>query len=324
VAAAVGRIAHDDQLSLVGHLEELRARLIVSLAVLGVAFAFCMWQNHSLLKIINAPLAGQTQKQVKAGQGPLGASYKDEVGARDIAKQVARGFTALEQGSNVSVRTRDTLAGVQQKLRADVKALSGGPEGQKPVTLGIGEPFTTTIGVSLLFAFILALPVILYEIYAFFVPALSPQQRRGTVPMLMAVPLLFATGVAFGYFVVLPHAIHFLANFNSGQFNVLVQASTYYHFVGITLLAMGIVFQVPVGVIALTRSGVVSARTLRKGRRYAIAACAAIAALLPGDAITLVLETVPLYFLFEFSVFVASLIERLDARREPAQSGAAA
>jgi sec-independent protein translocase protein TatC len=77
---------------------------------------------------------------------------------------------------------------------------------------------------------------------------------------------------------------------------------------------MGIVFQVPVGVIALTRSGVVSASALRKGRRYAIAACAAIAALLPGDAITLVLETVPLYLLFELSVLIAGTIERLDAR----------
>ncbi|MHB1537822.1 MAG: twin-arginine translocase subunit TatC [Solirubrobacteraceae bacterium] len=324
MAAAVGRIAHDERLSLVGHLEELRARLIVSLAVLGVAFAFCMWQNHALLKIVNAPLSSQTQKQVRAGHGPLGATYKVQVGARDIAREVAKGLAAIERSSGASVTTRATLAGVTQKLRADAKSLSGGPEGQKPVTLGIGEPFATTISVSLLFAFILALPVILYELYAFFVPALGQDGQSGTLPILLAVPFLFVLGVAFGYFIVLPRAIQFLANFNSGQFNVLVQASPYYHFVALTLLAMGVVFQVPVGVLALTRSGVMSASALRKGRRYAIAACAAVAALLPGDAMTLVLETVPLYLLFELSVMVASVIERIGERRAAAEGAASA
>ncbi|MHB1469695.1 MAG: twin-arginine translocase subunit TatC [Solirubrobacteraceae bacterium] len=325
VAAAIGRAAHDEQLSLVSHLEELRARIIVCLAVLGVAFGLCMWQNHTLLRIVNAPLAGQTERQVKEGHGPLGASYAAQVGAREVAKDLAAGFGALDRpGSGVSPATKAALAGVAGKLRSAEKRLSAPPEGEKPVTLGIGEPFTTTISVSMLFAFILALPVILYEIYAFFVPALTPEQRRGTRPMLLAVPALFVIGVGFGYVVVLPRAIHFLANFNSGQFNTLVQASTYYHFVGVTLLAMGVIFQVPVGVLALTRSGVVSATTLRKGRRYAIAACAAVAALLPGDAMTLVLETVPLYLLFELSVLIASVIERLEARRATAAEGTAA
>ncbi|HEY1687854.1 MAG TPA: twin-arginine translocase subunit TatC [Solirubrobacteraceae bacterium] len=316
LAAAIGRAGHGQRLSFVSHLEELRARLIVSLAVLGVAFGFCMWQNHALLKIVNAPLAGQTQKQVEAGHGPLGATYEVQLRAREIASEVATGLGALErQGSGASAATRTTLSGVTRKLRSEAKSLSGKPTGEKPVTLGIGEPFATTVGVSLLFAFVLSLPLILYELYAFLVPALEPTQRRFARPLLLAVPIMFSAGAAFGYFVVLPHAIRFLANFNSDQFNTLVQASTYYHFVAITLLAMGIVFQVPIGILLLTRSGVVSARTLRRGRRYAIAACAAIAALLPGDAITLVLETVPLYLLFELSVLIAGAIERVEARR---------
>lgn len=325
VAAAIGRIAHDEQISLVGHLDELRARIIVCLAVLGVAFGLCMWQNHALLKIVNAPLAGQTVKQVKSGEGPLGASYEAQVGAREVAKDLAAGLAALQRkGSGVSAAAKASLAGVAGRLHSAEKRLSAPPEGEKPVTLGIGEPFMTTVGVAMLFALILALPVILYEVYAFFVPALSPEQRRGTLPMLLAVPVLFVTGVAFGYFLVLPRAIRFLANFNSSEYNTLVQASTYYHFVGMTLLAMGVIFQVPVGVLALTRSGVVSAATLRKGRRYAIAACAAVAALLPGDAMTLLLETVPLYLLFEVSVLIAGLIERIQARREPLGGGAGA
>jgi sec-independent protein translocase protein TatC len=97
-------------------------------------------------------------------------------------------------------------------------------------------------------------------------------------------------------------------NFNSSEFNVLVQASQFYKFAATVLLAMGMVFQVPVAILAATRVGIVTPRQLRKNRRYAILACAVVAALLPGDAITLVLETVPLYVLYEASILVASFV----------------
>ena len=184
------------------------------------------------------------------------------------------------------------------------------------MTLGIGEPFTTTLGVSLLFAFILALPIILFELYGFLLPAFTPEQQRIAYSLVLAIPLLFAAGVAFGYFVVLPSALRFFQNFNSGEFNVLVQANQYYHFAAVVLLAMGLVFQVPVGILAATRSGIVTPRQLRHNRRYAILACGAVAAFLPGDAITLLLETVPLYLLFEASLLLASIAERRVQRRE--------
>ncbi len=129
-------------------------------------------------------------------------------------------------------------------------------------------------------------------------------------PLLIAVPFLFVAGVLFGYFVVLPSALHFLVNFNSSEFNILVQAGPYYQFAATVLLAMGLLFQVPVAILGATRAGLVTPRQLRRGRRYAIVACAAIAAFLPGDAITLMLETVPLYVLYEASILLASLAER--------------
>ncbi len=124
---------------------------------------------------------------------------------------------------------------------------------------------------------------------------------------MLAIPVLFAVGVTFGYFVVLPAAVRFFQNFNSGQFNVLVQASQYYHFAAVVLLAMGLIFQVPVGVLAATRAGIVTPTQLRHNRRYAVLACAVVAAFIPGDALTLILETVPLYLLFEGSVLLASI-----------------
>jgi sec-independent protein translocase protein TatC len=315
MAVAVGHIGHGDQLSVVDHLEELRVRLIVSLAALAIAFGFCMWQNHALLHIINKPLAHQTQKQVRAGNGPLGATYTVQQSARTVATQLQVVVGALERpGSGASAQTRASIHGVGPQLHRAIAGLSKPPEGNKPVTLGIGEPFTTTLGVALIFAFILALPVILYELYGFLLPAFSPEQQRVTNSLILAVPLLFVAGVTFGYFVVLPAAVRFFQNFNSEEFNVLVQASQYYHFAAVILLAMGLVFQVPVAVLAATRSGIVTPQQLRHNRRYALLACGAVAAFLPGDAITLLLETVPLYLLFELSVLLATIVERRQQR----------
>ena len=316
MAVAAGIIGHEDRLSFVDHLEELRARLIVSLAALAVAFGFCMWQNHALLSIINKPLAHQTQKQVRAGNGPLGATYTVQQSARTVATQLQIVVHSLQRpDSGASVQTRASLQGVSPALDKAIARLSKAPEGNKPVTLGIGEPFTTTLGVALIFAFILALPVILYELYGFLLPAFNPEQKRIATPLMLAIPFLFVIGVTFGYFVVLPAAVRFFQNFNSGQFNVLVQASQYYHFAAVVLLAMGLVFQVPVGVLAATRAGIVTTKQLRHNRRYAILACGAVAAFLPGDAITLLLETVPLYLLFEVSVLLARIIEHRETRR---------
>ncbi len=322
MAVAAARIGHEDRLSIVDHLSELRARLIVSLAALAIAFGFCMWQNHALLHIINDPLAKQTQKQVKAGSGPLGATYRVQQGARSVATQLQSVVGALERpGSGASPATRAALVGVSPKLSQAVKALSRAPEGDKPVTLGIGEPFTTTISIALLFALILALPVILFELYGFLLPAFSPKGQDVARSLTLAIPLLFVAGVGFGYFVVLPAAVRFFQNFNSGEFNVLVQASQYYHFAAVTLLAMGLVFQIPVAVLAATRAEIVTPRQLRKNRRYALLGCGAVAALLPGDAVTLLLETVPLYLLFEVSVALASIVEHRARRRLPASDG---
>jgi sec-independent protein translocase protein TatC len=311
MAVAVHPVAHDERLSLVEHLDELRSRLIVSIAAIAIAFGVCMWQNHALLNIINRPLASQTTKQVSEGHGPLGATYTVQRSSRTVANDLDRVVSTLDRpNSGVSAVTRRSLAGVAPSLRRAIRTLSTPASGDKPVTLGLGEPFTTTVGIAFLFALILALPIVLYEIYGFLLPAFSPQQRRIANSLMLAIPGLFVVGVVFGYFVVLPAAVHFFQNFNSSQFNVLVQASQYYHFAATTLIAMGLIFQVPVGILAATRAGIATPRQLRRNRRWAILACAGVAAALPGDAVTMLLETAPLYLLFELSVLFASLVER--------------
>jgi sec-independent protein translocase protein TatC len=315
MAVAVDKIRHEDRISVVDHLDELRMRLIVSLAAVAMAFGLCAWQNHLLLHVINGPLARQTQKQARAETGPLGAAYAVQGSTRALASQLQLVVSTLERpGSGASAATRASLGTVTPRIGQVLARLSNAPEGEKPVTLGIGEPFTTTMGIALLFAFVLALPVVLYQFYGFVLPAFSPSQQRVARPLMLAIPLLFVAGVAFGYFVVLPAAVRFFQNFNSSQFNVLVQASQYYHFAAVTLLAMGLLFQVPVGILAATRANVVSVRQLRRNRRYALLACGLVAAFLPGDAITLLLETIPLYLLFELSLLLAALGERRATR----------
>jgi len=317
--SAIRTIGHEDRLSLVDHLDELRSRLIISAIVLAVAFGACLWQNHALLRIINKPLQTQTRKQVAKGQGTVGQAVLAQQAALKIARDTQGALAILSQpNAGLSAHARAQLLPLIGSLKADVAKIPRNPTGDNPVTLGVGEPFTTTIKVALYFALVFSLPLILYELYGFILPALSPSERRITVPLLTAIPFLFAAGVLFGYFVVLPAALRFFENFNSDQFNVLVQASQYYHFAATVLLAMGLVFQVPVAILAVTRAGIVAPRQLRANRRYAILACGAVAAFLPGDAITLLLETVPLYILFEGSVLLASIFERRTERRRRA------
>jgi sec-independent protein translocase protein TatC len=310
-------IAAGEQMSVVGHLDELRSRLIVSLLAVGVAFGLCFWQNGAILRLVNQPLAHQTQQQVRAGHGPLGATYRVQIGARDVARQLSA-VAGIVAGQTHSAAAAESLNRVQRSLNHDITTLSAPPTGDKPVTLGIGEPFTTTLTVTLIFALILSLPVLLLQAYGFLMPAFDESMARRMLPVTFGIPVLFAAGVAFGYEVVLPASLHFFQNFNSGQFNVLVQASQYYKFAATVLLAMGLLFQIPVAIIAVTRAGLVTPQQLRRNRRYAVLACGLIAALIPGDVITMALEILPLYALFEASVLVASVSAGRQARRDAA------
>jgi sec-independent protein translocase protein TatC len=252
-------ISHDDRLSIVDHLDELRSRLIISAIAFVVAWAFTAWQNDLVLEIMNSPL-------------PDGADGKQ----------------------------------------------------LQPITLAPSEAFTTTLMNAAYFALIIAAPVILYELYAFVLPAFSPSERRVATPLLLLVPVLFIAGVVFCYFVVLTPALNFLLNFNADEFNTQVRAKDYYSFVSLVMLAMGLGFQIPVGILAACKLGVTSAEKLRKSRRYAIVLIVVLASLLPTlDPLTLILESIPFYLLFELSIVLAARFGRpaYEVSDEPATEG---
>jgi sec-independent protein translocase protein TatC len=181
----------------------------------------------------------------------------------------------------------------------------------------VTEPFVTTFTVSAYAALLLALPIILWQAYAFVLPAFSPAERRVALPLMLMVPFLFICGVAFGYFVALPRAINFLQNFNDQSFDILIRAADYYKFSVVLLAVIGLLFQIPVGVLAVTRLGVISARQLAKNRGYVILALAIVAAVATPtpDPVTMMIALAPLVILFELSILLARLFERRAERR---------
>ena len=170
------------------------------------------------------------------------------------------------------------------------------------------------------FAVLFALPLLIYEAYAFVIPALNPDEKRVALPLMAVAPLLFIAGVLFAYLVVLPPAVRFLQGYNSQNFDILVQAKTYYKFEIFTMLGIGLAFQVPLGLLALQRTGAINGTTLTRHWRYAVVIIAVVAAALPGvDPVTMVLEMLPLVVLYLASIVMLKIADRRAAAREAAE-----
>jgi sec-independent protein translocase protein TatC len=311
VATALRSVRHDDQLSLVEHLDELRTRILVSLFAFMVCFAFAFWQNDKVLEIINQPFVKATSGQRAQGSLSQVQTFNRLVGS--VAQSNAeflRGLSSDELSAASRERAAE-LADLNEELARNVP-----PAERQPVTLGVAEPFTSTFKVAAYAALLLSLPILLWQAYAFVLPAFSPHERRVAMPLMMMVPVLFVAGATFAYFVVLPSAIRVLQNFNADNFDILVQAKDLYKFTILTCVALGLLFQVPIGILALTRMEILSVAQLRANRRYAILVIAVLAMLLPGtDPITMLLSMAPLIVLFEGSILIAALMERRRARQ---------
>ncbi len=185
------------------------------------------------------------------------------------------------------------------------------PDDRALVTLGVTEPFTTSVKVSLIAAFAIALPVVLWQIWAFLAPAVEPHFQRIVLVLVGFATVLFACGVLFMYYVVLPRALDFLTSYDEDLYDIQIRASYYYSFVSFMLLAGGIAFLLPVFVLGLVRLRVLSTDTLRRNRRIAFVVLLVFAALLPTvDPVSLAFELIPLLLLYEVSLWLAVLLER--------------
>ena len=246
------RLAHGDRVTLVEHLDELRTRLMITLAAVGVGFAVAFAFQDEILRWLERPL----------------------------------------------------------------------PDDKELITLGVTEPFFTTVKVSFYAGLALALPVVLWQIWSFLAPAFEEHAQRIVAGFVLIATALFAGGIAFAYFVVFPKALSFLTNYNEDLFAIQIRADYYFSFVTLGILGIGLVFELPVFVLALVRLGVLTSDWLRRNRRIGYVIVVVVAILLPTvDPVSLAFETVPLLILFEASIWAAVFLERrwaqkIEARRD--------
>lgn len=327
-------IGHEDRLSLVDHLGELRTRLIVSVLALVVAFGLAFWQENLVLEILNAPLAASSQ-----GEGnPLGGAGVAQRELSEALNTLAPALAGVRETLTTTIDPQELDAAqrataerslaqlsVAEAQLAEAARASPGLTERQPITIGVAEPFTVTLAVSFYAALLLAMPVLLYQLYAFILPAFSPTERRVALPLMLAIPVLFVAGVLFAYFVVLSRAVDFLQNFNDDNFDVLVQARDYYRFSVLFMAAVGFLFQIPVAVLAVVRTGIATPRQLRRWRGYVILGIAVLAAVVTPtpDPITMLLAMGPLVALYELSILMVTWLERIRPteveRAEPAE-----
>jgi sec-independent protein translocase protein TatC len=235
------RLRHGEEATLVEHLGELRARLIVTIGALVVGFAVAYAFHNRILDWLNQPLP---------------------------------------------------------------------PHLRKPVTFSPIEPFATTIMVSLWAGFLLALPVVLWQLWAFLAPAIEEHRQRSIAIAVGFATVLALGGVAFGYFVILSPAIHFLTSYDDTQYTILIRARDYYRFVSFVLLGVALAFEVPVFVLALVRLRILSAAQLRHTWRFGIFVMTVIGVLLPGvDPVSTILSVIPLVALYVLSIALATFLE---------------
>jgi len=246
------RVHPDAQLTLVDHLDELRGRLVVVLAVLTVAVGICFWQSAAILNAMAAPLPQ-----------PGGHAYR---------------FLATSP-----------LDGI-----------------------------LTSISVAIYGGLLLTMPIATYQLYAFVIPAFAEQHHKHLKPLVMMIPALFVCGVIFGWYLVVPPAITFLVTFNQQAFDYNLRAKDYIQFVLLTLLAMGIVFEMPAVMLVLARLRIMSSALMRRHWRISIVVLAVVAMLLPGvDPISFIVEFIPLLALYGLSYFIVLAVERGRGRELP-------
>jgi sec-independent protein translocase protein TatC len=180
----------------------------------------------------------------------------------------------------------------------------------KPVTFSPAEPFLTSVKVAMLAAFLIALPIIFWQIWAFLAPAMQEQSQRVIAAYVVFATVLLVLGIIFGYYLALPQAIHFLTNFDRSHYNVQLRAKDYYSFATLVLFAMAVVFELPLFVLGLVRLRILSAAQLRRNWRMGIIAMTALGVALPGvDPVTTILETAPLLLLYFLAVALATILE---------------
>lgn len=195
--------------------------------------------------------------------------------------------------------------------------LSALPKGSKMIATGVVAPFLIPMKVVLLVAFVIALPVVLYQAWAFVAPGLYEHEKRLVAPLVVSSTLLFVLGIAFCYIFVFKTVFHFIAQFSPSSITVAPDIENYFDFVLNMFFAFGLTFEVPVAVVVLVRVGIVTVQQLKAIRPYVIVGAFVIGAIFaPPDITSQILLAVPICVLYELGLLVAPLFVRLTRAPE--------
>lgn len=188
------------------------------------------------------------------------------------------------------------------------------------LTLSPTEPFMSVLKVSIYFGLLLALPILLWQVWAFIMPALYENEKKRVLPYVLFTTVLFAAGVVFGYYVVLPIGLRFLVGYGGDIFNQQQRAGEYISFVTLFLLAFGVVFEMPAVMVLLGSAGIVSHRRMRSSRKYALIGIAFAAMVLTPsqDPVSMLLMMGPLVLLYELGIVLSRIVDRRRVKRRAA------
>ncbi|MGE4450328.1 twin-arginine translocase subunit TatC [Castellaniella sp.] len=185
------------------------------------------------------------------------------------------------------------------------------PQGTRMIATGVITPFMVPIKVTLLASFVLALPVVLYQAWAFVAPGLYRHEQRLALPLIISSTLLFLLGMAFCYFVVFHTVFNFIAHFAPQSITPAPDIEAYVNFVLTMFIAFGVTFEVPIAVILLVKTGMVTVKKLREVRGYVVVGAFVLAAVVtPPDVLSQVLLAAPLCLLYEIGILAAVAIEK--------------
>jgi sec-independent protein translocase protein TatC len=197
------------------------------------------------------------------------------------------------------------------------------PQGSKMIAIGVVTPFLVPMKVTALVAFLVALPYVLYQLWAFVAPGLYEHERKLALPVVISSTILFLMGVAFCYYVVFVRVFTFIQHFAPASITPAPDIEAYFSFVITMFLAFGVTFEIPILVMVLVRFGIVSVEKLRAARPYVIVGAFIAAAIVtPPDAISQFMLAIPMCLLFEAGLFVGRFVsKRADEAKEGEETG---
>ena len=198
------------------------------------------------------------------------------------------------------------------------------PEGTHMIATGVITPFLVPLKVGLMAAFLLALPYVLYQVWAFIAPGLYTHEKRFALPLVFGSTVLFLAGVAYCYFVVFSWVFRFIIQFAPKSITPAPDIEAYLSFVLTMFVAFGVTFEIPLIQVVLVRTGMVTVAKLKDIRSYVIVGAFVVAAVVtPPDVVSQLLLAIPMCLLYEFGILLAQLVERFLGKRVAEEAGAA-